>query len=153
MVGGISQVRDLVLRLSRARSLHLLSFICYLLSFISVTNHAGHVISGELGTVTNGTFVIGSRTLPLSVLPASEQMRVKKLAGQDVRTPWERKVDADLGYELKRIDARLAEGEITPEQANQLRQTSRNAAAYRRGQLHRSSPQSTPLTPGTVITK
>ena len=98
---------------------------------VSVTNHAGHVLSGELGTVTNGTFEIGTRTLPLAVLPPAEQKRIRKLAGQDVRTPWERKVDADLAYELKRIDARLAEGELTPEQAERSRDLVRAAAAHR----------------------
>lgn len=99
---------------------------------VTVTNHAGHVLSGELGTVTNGTFTIGSRRLPLSILPPSEQMRVKKLAGQDVRTPWERRVDADRDYELKRIDARLLEGELTEAQANRLRAATRAAAEHRR---------------------
>ena len=40
-----------------------------LASLIAVTNHAGHVVRGELTSVTNGTFTVAGRTYPLSVLP------------------------------------------------------------------------------------
>ena len=102
------------------------------LALLAVTNHAGHVVSGELSSVTNGHFVIAGRCYPLSVLPASEQRRVKAAAGMDVRTPREKQIDAALAYELKRIDARLAEGEITAEQAAALRRHQHAAAAFRR---------------------
>ena len=67
-------------------------FAAMLASFgaVSVTNHAGGVISGELTAVTNGTFTLAGRTLPLAILPAAEQRRLKELAGQDVRTARER---------------------------------------------------------------
>lgn len=88
---------------------------------VSVTNHAGGVVSGELTSVTNGTFTVGGRTLPLKVLPAAEQRRLKVLAGQDVRTAKERQRAKLLDYELRRIDLRLKAGEITGAQAEQLR--------------------------------
>jgi len=102
------------------------------LGVVSVTNHAGRVVGGELTSVTNGTFVIDGRKYPLSILPKSEQKRVMVLAGEDVRTAKEKRIDADLAYELKRIDTRLKEGEITPEEAEKLRAIQRASAAYRR---------------------
>ena len=98
---------------------------------VSVTNHAGSVVTGELTAVTNGTFTLGGRTMPLSVLPAAEQKRVKALAGQDVRTAKERQRAKLLDYGLKRIDVRLKEGEITAEKAEELRRDARAAAAFR----------------------
>lgn len=111
---------------------HLFSSLVILLTFLSVTNHAGRVVSGELSSVTNGQFVISGRRYPLSILPASEQQRVRAAGGLDVRTPREKRIDADLNYEMKRIDARLAEGEITTEQAATLRQRQRASAAFRK---------------------
>ena len=113
------------------RSLFSISYLLYLI-YLSVTNHVGHVISGELGAVANGMFEIGSRRIPLSALPVSERLRIKALAGQDVRTPWERKVDADLAVDLKRIDARRQEGELTEAQVQKLRRSVHAAADYRR---------------------
>ena len=96
---------------------------------VSVTNHAGHVLSGELTSVTNGTFTIGRRTLPLGALPAAEQRRLKALAGQDVRTAKERQRAKMLDYELRRIDLRLKVGEITEAVAENLRRDARASAA------------------------
>lgn len=98
---------------------------------LAVTNHAGSVVSGELTSVADGRFTIGGRTYPLAVLPIAEQTRVKAAAGLDVRSPREKRVEADLAYELKRIDVRLAEGEVTPEQAEELRRARQDAAAWR----------------------
>ena len=115
-------------------------FAAMLASFgaVSVTNHAGGVISGELTAVTNGTFTLAGRTLPLAILPAAEQRRLKELAGQDVRTARERQRAKMLDYELRRIDVRLAAGDITSEQAEALRRDARAAAAFRKNQLKRS---------------
>ena len=99
---------------------------------VSVTNHAGHVLSGELTAVTNGTFTIGRRTLPLGALPAAEQRRLKVLAGQDVRTAKERQRAKMLDYELRRIDLRLKAGEITEAEAENLRQGARGALSFQK---------------------
>ena len=109
-------------------------FAAMLASFgaVSVTNHAGGVISGELTAVTNGTFTLAGRTLPLAILPAAEQRRLKELAGQDVRTARERQRAKMLDYELRRIDVRLAAGDITSEQAEALRRDARASAAFRK---------------------
>ena len=98
---------------------------------VSVTNHAGGVLSGELTSVTNGTFTVGGRTLPLKALPATEQRRLKVLAGQDVRTAKERQRAKMLDYELRRIDVRLKAGEITEAEAENLRQDARGTWAER----------------------
>lgn len=115
-------------------------FAAMLASFgaVSVTNHAGGVISGELTAVTNGTFTLAGRTLPLAILPAAEQRRLKELAGQDVRTARERQRAKMLDYELRRIDVRLAAGDITSEQAEALRRDARAAAAFRKNQPKRT---------------
>ena len=97
---------------------------------VSVTNHAGHVLSGELTAVTNGTFTVGGRTLPLKALPAAEQRRLKVLAGQDVRSAKERQRAKMLDCELRRIDLRLQAGEITAEQADELRRDARASATF-----------------------
>ena len=110
----------------------LLAAPCALAAVLSVTNHAGRVVSGELGPVTNGTFTIAGRRFPLAVLPASEQKRVRAAAGLDVRSPREKRIDDDLAYELKRIDARLAEGEISLSEAEKLRALSRASAESRK---------------------
>ena len=97
---------------------------------VSVTNHAGYVVSGELTAVTNGTFTVAGRTLPLKILPAAEQRRLKVLAGQDVRTAKERQRAKRLDFELKRIDLRFKAGEITEAEAARLRDDARAAAAF-----------------------
>ena len=97
---------------------------------VSVTNHAGHVISGELMAVTNGTFTVAGRTLPLKVLPTAEQRRLKVLAGLDVRTAKERQRSKLLDLELQRIDVRLKAGEITEQEAASLRGDARASATF-----------------------
>ena len=99
--------------------------------FVSVTNHAGAVMSGELVSVTNGTFTLGARTLPLAVLPADERRRLEVLAGRDVRTAKERQAAKRLDYELRRIDARRAAGEISEGQADELRRQAQAASEFR----------------------
>lgn len=116
------------------------SFATCLLTILSVTNHAGHVVSGELTSVTNGQFTISGRTYPMSILPAAEQQRVKAAAGLDVRTPKEKRIQTDRDYQLKRIDARLAEGEITAEEAEKLRTQQRAAAEFRQKRSLRPTP-------------
>lgn len=96
-----------------------------------MTGSAGHVVSGELTSVTNGMFTVGGRTLPLRVLPTAEQRRLKVLAGQDVRTAKERQRAKMLDYELRRIDLRLKAGEITEPEAENLRQDARGTWAER----------------------
>lgn len=108
----------------------LMSFVLASFGTVSVTNHAGHVLSGELTSVTNGTFTVGGRTLPLKSLPATEQRRLKVLAGQDVRTAKERQRAKMLDYELRRIDARLKAGEITEAEAENLRQDARGSMSF-----------------------
>ena len=105
---------------------------------VSVTNHAGGILSGELTSVTNGMFTVSGRTLPLKILPVAEQRRLKVLAGEDVRTAKERQRAKMLDYELRRIDVRLAAGDITSEQAEALRRDARAAAAFRKNQPKRS---------------
>ena len=107
-----------------------LSFVLASFGTVSVTNHAGHVVSGELTAVTNGTFTVGGRTLPMKVLPAAEQRRLKALAGQDVRTAKERQRAKMLDYELRRIDLRLQAGEITEDEAAALRADARASATF-----------------------
>ena len=97
---------------------------------VSVTNHAGAVLTGELTAVTNGTFTVSGRTYSLTILPDSEQKRLKELAGQDVRTAGELQIAKRLDYELRRIDARLAAGEITAEKAEELRRDARASAEW-----------------------
>jgi len=102
---------------------YLLSFIFYLLSFanVAITNHAGRVVSGEFGGVTNGTFVVSGRAYPLGVLPKDEQLRVRKLAGLDVRTAKEKRQDRARERLLERIRIRETEGDIDGETAARLR--------------------------------
>lgn len=107
-----------------------MSFVLASFGTVSVTNHAGGVLSGELTAVTNGTFTVGGRTLPLKVLPAAEQKRLKVIAGQDVRTAKERQRAKLLDYELQRIDTRLKGGEITEAEAASLRVDARASATF-----------------------
>ena len=109
----------------------LIAFVFASFGTVSVTNHAGGVLSGELTAVTNGMFTVGGRTLPLRVLPTAEQRRLKVLAGQDVRTAKERQRAKMLDYELRRIDLRLKAGEITESEAANLRQDARGTWAGR----------------------
>jgi len=130
LLAAEGQVNEMKLRmkmtnyeLRMAVGLCLLCTVAYplLASTVSVTNHAGRVVSGEFGGVTNGTFVVGGRAYPLSILPKGEVFRVKKLAGCDVRTAKEKRLDHARELKLERIRLREAEGEIDRETAERLR--------------------------------
>ena len=108
----------------------LISIVVASFGVVSVTNHAGGELSGELTAVTNGTFTVSGRTLPLKILPAAEQRRLKVLAGQDVRTAKARQRAKLLDFELQRIDTRLKGGEITEAEAAALRADARAGAAF-----------------------
>jgi len=92
-----------------------------LLPLIAVTNHAGRVVSGEFGGVTNGTFVVSGRAYPMGILPKAEQTRLKRLAGLDVRSAREKRLDHAKQMQLERIRLREAEGEIDHATAERLR--------------------------------
>ena len=95
--------------------------VLLLASFISLTNHAGRVVCGEFGGVTNGNFVVSGRAYSLSILPKSEQLRVKRFAGCDTRTPKEKRRDHAREMMFRRIANREAEGEIDHKTADRLR--------------------------------
>ena len=83
-----------------------------------------------LPSFMNGTFTVAERTLPMRILPAAEQGRLKSLAGQDVRTAKERQRTKMLDYELRRIDLRLEAGEITETEAAELRADANASATF-----------------------
>jgi len=87
---------------------------------VAVTNHAGGVVTGAFGGVTNGMFVVSGKAYPLSILPKDEQKRLKAMAGLDVRTAKQKRLDHARDMRLKRIDARKREGEIDKETADRL---------------------------------
>jgi len=87
------------------------------LGTVSVTNHLGHVMTGELSSVTNGNFTLAGRTMPLKALPEGEQRRLVALAGGDVRTSRERLMDRFRDARLKRIGQLRQEGRLTPDKA------------------------------------
>ena len=99
---------------------------------VSVTNHAGAVLTGELTSVTNGTFTVGGRTLSLSVLKPTEQMRVRRLAGCDMRSPAERRDAQKVALEFKTVDELLKAGRLTPAEADERRRRIRAAAEFRK---------------------
>jgi len=101
---------------------------------VSVTNHAGHVMTGELTSVTNGRFTVGGRTMLLKILPKGEQRRLMELASCDLRTPDEKRRDRTVANDLKRLDALVAAGKIKPEEAEKMRKAIKAAGAARRPQ-------------------
>jgi len=96
---------------------------------VSVTNHAGFVMTGELTSVTNGQFTVGGRTMPLKILPEKEQRRLKALASCDMRTSEEKRRARMAENDLKRLDALVDDGKIAPEQAEKMRKAIRAAGA------------------------
>jgi len=92
-----------------------------LATFLAVTNHAGFVVSGVFGGVTNDTFVINARAYPLSILPKSEILRVKRAAGMDVRTGREKRHEYARKMRLERIRVREEEGLIDAATAQRRR--------------------------------
>jgi len=88
---------------------------------VSITNHAGRVVSGAFGGVTNNTFVVNGKSYPMGILPKAEQKRLKELAGCDVRTAKEKRLDRACDLLLERTRVREAEGEIDRATADKLR--------------------------------
>jgi len=74
-------------------------------------------MTGELTSVTNGSFTLAGRTMPLKALPEGEQRRRKALAGGDARTSRERLAARFRDAQLKRLDRLVREGRITPDTA------------------------------------
>lgn len=99
---------------------------------VSVTNHAGAVLTGELTSVTNGRFTVGGRTLPLTVLRALDRERIRRLAGCDMRSPAERRDAQKVAMELKTVDELLKAGRLTPVEAEERRRRIRAAAEFRK---------------------
>ena len=99
---------------------------------VSVTNHAGGVLSGELTSVTNGNFTVGGRTLSLSVLRPADRERVMRQAGCDMRSPAERREALRVSLELKGVDERLKAGQLTSAEAEIRRHQILAAAEFRR---------------------
>jgi len=103
----------------------LFTFSLLLLTSVSVTNHAGRVVTGKFGGVTNGTFVVSGKAYPLSILPRDEQKRLKAMAGLDVRTAREKRLDHARDMQLERIRLREQEDEIDKATADRLRREAR----------------------------
>ena len=99
---------------------------------VSVTNHVGAVLTGELTSVTNGRFTVGGRTLPLSVLRTPDRERVQRLAGCDMRSAAERRDEQKVAMELKTVDELLKAGRLTPAEADERRRRIRAAAEFRK---------------------
>jgi len=96
--------------------------LCPLLATsVAVTNHAGRVVTGDFGGVTNGTFVVSGKAYPLSALPKDEQDRLKAMAGLDVRTAKQKRLDHARDMQLERIRLREDDGEIDHQTADRLR--------------------------------
>ena len=97
----------------------------------SFTNHAGHVVGGQLVSLTNGVAVIGSRAYPLSIFPDSEQARMRALLRVPQKLPpalEARRVA--LRERMLRSEALLKAGAKTPESA--AAQRARLEATWRR---------------------
>ena len=45
----------------------------------SFTNHAGHVVSGDLSAISNNVVVISGRKYPFSIFPENERARMRAL--------------------------------------------------------------------------
>ena len=95
------------------------------------TNHAGHVVSGQLTALTNGTAVINGRAYPLSIFPDSEQARMRALLRVPQKLPpglEERR--CSLRERMLRSEALVKAGVKTPEDA--VAQRERLEAVWRR---------------------
>ena len=95
------------------------------------TNHAGHVVSGRLTALTNGTALINGRAYPLSIFPESEQARMRELLRVPLAlSPALESRRLALRERLLRNEALLKAGAKTPEAA--AAQRARLATAWRR---------------------
>lgn len=73
----------------------------------SFTNHAGHVVSGALASVSNGVAVISGRAYPLTVFPASEQARMRAVLGIPATPAPREKAAARFREEMEKRRAAL----------------------------------------------
>lgn len=73
----------------------------------SFTNHAGHVVSGALTSVSNGVAVISGRAYPLTVFPASEQARMRAVLGIPATPAPREKAAARFREEMEKRRAAL----------------------------------------------
>ena len=82
------------------------------------TNHAGHVVSGRLTALTNGTALINGRAYPLSIFPESEQARMRELLRVPLAlSPALESRRLALRERLLRNEALLKAGAKTPDAA------------------------------------
>ncbi len=95
---------------------------------VAVTNHAGHVVRGDLSAISNQTAVIDGRAYPLAVFPTREQVRLVDLFGVP------RRPALPHGLELRRraYRERLARNE----QLAKAGAKTPEAAARQRERLH-----------------
>jgi len=90
---------------------------------VTVTNVAGRALSGELVAVTDRTvrLRLGGgvvRDIPLQVLSAGEAERLRRLAGvAEAPSPVAERLERNRALELARIDARVAAGTLSTEEA------------------------------------
>ena len=112
----------------------LLSFIFYLLSFLTLTNAVDRTISGEFVRCDERTVTIrtgkAERTIPFAVLKAGERERILKANGTLPPSAREKRVKAHLDAELAVIDAKEKGGWLSKEEADRRRAAERRNAAF-----------------------
>ena len=92
----------------------------------SFTNHAGHVVSGELTALSNGTAVVSGKSYPLKIFPKSEQERMRAIIGAPAPlTPREKSVARHLEEREKRLDALEKAGAVGKDDARTAREAIR----------------------------
>ena len=91
------------------------------------TNHAGHVVSGTLSSISNGVATIGKRRYPLSIFPDREQARMYGLLNMARALP----------PELMSLFKSLRERQLRNEALLKSGVKDREKAQSRRRYLHR----------------
>lgn len=104
---------------------------------VTITNLAGHALSGELVDVKDDTVRLrlasgAVQSIPASALAPGEKNRLLRLLGEPAEpAPGEVAIQRDLALALARIDVREKEGEIDAETAAKLREEARATARFR----------------------